>query len=54
MKKQVVIGYAEDLPVLIWANDGETPSEYVDICPMYKEPYHDKMKKVRITVEVIK
>ena len=50
---QTIIGYAENLPVLIWGNDGETPSSYVDICPMYKEPYHNKMKKVKITVERI-
>lgn len=50
-KKQVIECYAENLPVFIWVNDGETPSEWVDICPAYKKPYHDKMVKVRITVE---
>jgi len=52
--KKTYEGYAEDLPVFIWANEAEMPSEYLDICPFYKKPYHDKMKKVRITVEVIK
>ena len=53
MKKTYEV-HVDGLPVFVWANDGDTLSEYLEIGPAYKKPYHNKMKKVRITVEVIK
>lgn len=49
--RQSLVGWVEDFPVLIEANDRDLPAPFLDICTVYTKSYHDKMKKVRITVE---